>query len=227
MVMRAGPDPRKGALTTVRYRRLGPWWLWAVVAILFGVGAYAAFLAKTSHQHLRGAEAALLDLAEDKDRLGANVADLHQKLEEANRARDETETALKQSRAETDAASALAGELQKRSTALQSEVAAARAGADASKKEVARLGAEAERANVAFTQARNLQERVAALKAEADAARAETDESKKAVERLTTEAAAAGEAESALEREIASLKSQIGEMQQKLDATTASTGTTR
>lgn len=211
MVMRAGPHPRKRALTTVRHRPFGPWWLWAAVVFLFGMGAYSTYLAKTTSDRLKEAHATIAALAADKVRLASSDTATTLKLEESLTAREQAEAALKQSRVDADAAAALVGELQKRLKAAQAEIKAtqteinaARASAAASKKEAERAGADADRANAAFTQVRNLQERVAALKAEADAA---------------------SEAKATIEREVGALKGELADVRQKLDAgSTASTG---
>lgn len=202
MVMRAGPHPRKRALTTVRHRPFGPWWLWAAAVFLFGIAAYSTYLGKTSSDRLKEAHATIAALSDEKARLASSDTATTQKLEESLTAREQAEAALKQSRANADAAAALGRELEKRlkaaqaeTKAMQTEINAARASATASKKE----------AESAIAQVRNLEERVAALKAEADAARS---------------------ANATLEREVAALKSELAGMRQKLDAaaSTASTG---
>ena len=211
MVMRGGPHPRQRALTTVRHRPFGPWWLWAAVVFLFGIGAYSTYLGKTSSDRLKEAHATIAALSDEKTRLASSDTATTLKLEEAITAREQAEAALKQSRVAVDAAAALGRELQKRLTAAQAEVKAtqteinaARASAAASKKEAERAGADAARANAAIAQVRNLEERVAALKEEADAAR---------------------EAKATLEREVAALKSELADVRQKVDAgSTASTG---
>lgn len=219
MVMR--PDPRVEALTTVRRRRMGPWWLWTIVVILAAIAAYAGYMVRTLQQDLAVAEAARLALIADKDRLKTNLLVLREQLDQANQSGAKLRAALNQSRADAEAASASMSELQKRLMTLQSDVTAARVAADESKREAERLGAKAASAEIAFKQVRKLQEGIAGLKVEIAAARAETDESKKAAEQLITDATAAAEAKSALEREIISLKSQLSVLQQKLDAATA------
>ena len=85
-------------------------------------------------------ETARLDVTQQRDRLKANVADLTRQVEQANRSRDEVENALKQSRANTEAASAQIADLQKQVSDLQqksSDFENARAAAEASGKEAA------------------------------------------------------------------------------------------
>ena len=69
MVMRAGPHPRKRALTTVRHRPLGPWWLWAAVVFLIGIGAYSTYLGKISSDRLKQAHVTIAALIDEKTRL--------------------------------------------------------------------------------------------------------------------------------------------------------------
>ena len=175
------------------------------MVFLFGIGAYSTFIAKASSDRLKQAHAIIAELSDEKTRLASSDTATALKLEEAVTAREQAESALKQSRVDADAAAVLGRELQKRLKAAQANAEAVRASAAASKKEAERAGADAARANAAFTQVRNLQERVADLKSEADAAR---------------------EAKASLERELAALKSELADMRQKLDAAapTASTG---
>ncbi len=209
MVIR--PDPRLGAMTTVRRRQWGPWWLWSIVVILAVSAAYAGYIARHSNERLAGIEAERESLAADKELLASGALELKQQLAEANQRADKSHT-------DADALSELIAKQQTRATTLQSELAAARDAAEASKTEAARSNAEAERAKAAFAQVRNLQERIASLKSEADAARAEAEESRKAVSRLTAEAADAAQAKTALEREVARINSELGELRRKLDA---------
>ena len=81
---------------------------------------YAGYTALSDAPALsRGRDRAPRRSRRNRDRLKANVADLKRQLEQANRARDEVETALKQSRANTDAASAQIGDLQRQVSDLQ------------------------------------------------------------------------------------------------------------
>ena len=212
MVIR--PDPRLGALTVVRRRQWGPWWLWSIVVILAVSAAYAGYVARQSQERLAGIETERESLASDKDVLAAGATTLKRQLEDANQRADK-------SRADADALSALIAKQQARVTTLQSELESARDSAETSKKEAERLRAQAESATAAFEQVRNLQERITALKSEADAAHAEAEESRKAVARLTAEAADAARTKSALESQVERLSSELGQLQRKQDATAA------
>jgi chromosome segregation ATPase len=152
-------------------------------------------------------------LAANRSQLRSDRLELKRQLEESR----DVETKL---RAEGDAVSALLGKLQKRVTSLESELEAARAAAEDSKKAAERLGADAANAKTAFAQVAKLQEQLAVLNAERDAARAEMDEGRKATERLTAEVARAKEEKSALEREIADLEDELGRMRGAAPATT-------
>jgi len=223
MVMR--PDPRTGALTRVRYRPMGPWWLWALVVILAGIAAYAGYIARFSNERLATTEAVRSALAVENDQFKADLVALKRALDKAR------ERGAK-SRADAEAVSALVAKQQRRLTALQSELDTARADASEMKIEAERLRAEAAEmkrqteplraeaasAKTAFAQVRKLQDHIAILKAEVEAAQAETAKSKAALERLSAQAAQAADAKFALEREVADLKTQLGELQQKLDA---------
>jgi chromosome segregation ATPase len=215
MVMR--PDPRTGALTTVRRRRWGPWWLWTIVVILAASAAYAGYWVHSTNLKLVRTEAARQILAWNRD----NLQDTRVKLQEELAQAKEGET---RSRAEARAASALVEKLQENVASLKSELAAARDAADASKKEVERLGAHIAEAEAAITQVGKLQDRITTLKADLAAASNDAVESRKRAERLAAEAAAAAAAKAVLEREIAGLKESLGEMQQKREPDT--TGTT-
>jgi chromosome segregation ATPase len=215
MVMR--PDPRTGALTTVRRRHWGPWWLWTIVVILAASAAYAGYWVRSANEQLARAEAARQSLAENSESLQADHVALQRQLDQAKE--DEAK-----SRAEARASSAVVEKLQESVTALKADLAAARTAADASKQEAERLAGQITDAEAAFAQVGKLRDRVTALKADLDAAREKADASKQEAERLASEAAAAAAAKAELEREIASLKESLGEMQQKRDAVT--TGTT-
>ena len=87
--------------------------MWLLVVALGGLTVYAGYTALSARQLYLEGETARLDLTQQRDRLKANVADLTRQVEQANRSRDEVENALKQSRANTEAASAQIGDLQK------------------------------------------------------------------------------------------------------------------
>ncbi len=211
MVMR--PDPRMGALTMVRRRNLGPWWLWSVVVILALVAGYASYIARFSNQRLTDADTAYATLAAQGAKLKDAVAELTDQL-------DKTTQREAKSRADAEAVSVLVGKLQKRMTELQAELAAAREEAAASKREVAASEKEAQglrdkaaSADTAFEQVRNLQSRIGALKTEADAAHADSDAAHKKADELEA-------AKAVLEREVAGLKSDLSATQKKLEAAT-------
>jgi chromosome segregation ATPase len=211
MVMR--PDPRTEALTTVRRRRWGPWWLWTIVVILGASTAYAGYWVRSTNLKLVRTEASRQILAWNRDNLQASREKLQKEIAQAK----EGEV---RSRAEARAASALVDKLQDNVASLKSDLAAARQVADASKKEAEGLGAHIAEAEAAITQVGKLQDRITTLKADLAAARKDADASRKTAERLAAEAAAAAAAKAALEREIAGLKESLGEMQQKREPVT-------
>jgi chromosome segregation ATPase len=104
-----------------------PLWVWLLVVVLGAIAVYSGYTALSAHQLYLEGESVRADLAQQRDRLKANVADLNRQMEQANRSRDEVENALKQSRANTEAASAQLsdlqrqmGDLQRRTTDLES-----------------------------------------------------------------------------------------------------------
>jgi chromosome segregation ATPase len=130
-----------------------PLWVWALVVGLGAVSVYSGYTALSSHQLYLEGEHIRSDLAQQRDRFKANVADLSRQVEQANRSRDEVENALKQSRANTDAASAQIGDLQKQVGDLQQQIgdlsrardaaeAAAKSAKDTAEKEVVVLKAQ-------------------------------------------------------------------------------------
>ena len=70
MVMR--PDPRTGALTTVRRRHWGPWWLWTIVVVLAASAAYAGYWVRSANEQLAHAEAARQILAANSENIQAD-----------------------------------------------------------------------------------------------------------------------------------------------------------
>ena len=133
------PEPRSGASA--------PLWVWLLVVALGAVSVYAGYTALSARQLYHEGEAARADLTQQRDRLKANVADLTRQVDQANRSRDEVENALKQSRANTEAASAQISDLQKQVGELQQKTGdteRARDTAEASAKEAATAKAAAE-----------------------------------------------------------------------------------
>jgi chromosome segregation ATPase len=126
------PEPRSGTPA--------PLWVWLLVVALGGITVYAGYTALSARQLYLEGETARLDVTQQRDRFKANVADLTRQVEQANRSRDEVENALKQSRANTEAASAQIGDLQKQVSDLQQKTGdfeRAREAAEASGKEAA------------------------------------------------------------------------------------------
>lgn len=105
------PEPRTGSPA--------PLWVWLLVMGLGAVAVYSGYTALSARQLYLEGEHIRTDLAQQRDRLKANIADLSRQVEQANRARDEVDNALKQSRANTEAASAQLGDLQKQVGDLQ------------------------------------------------------------------------------------------------------------
>ncbi|WP_139247295.1 hypothetical protein [Hyphomicrobium sp. NDB2Meth4] len=99
-----------------------PLWVWALVVGMGAVAAYSGYTALSANQLYHEGESVRLDLARQRDRLKANVTDLTRQLEQANRSLGEVENALKQSRANTESASAQITDLQKQVGELQQQV---------------------------------------------------------------------------------------------------------
>lgn len=115
-----------------------PLWVWLLIVALGAISIYAGYAALSARQLYHEGESARADLTQQRDRLKANVADLTRQVEQANRSRDEVENALKQSRANTEAASAQISDLQRQVGELQQktgDIERARAAAEASAKE--------------------------------------------------------------------------------------------
>jgi len=143
------PEPRSASPA--------PLWVWLLVVALGALTVYAGYTALSARQQYLEGETARLDLSQQRDRLKANVADLTRQVEQANSSRDEVENALKQSRANTEAASAQIADLQKqvsdlqqktgdleraRAAAEQGAAATATAAKEAAQKEVTTLKAQ-------------------------------------------------------------------------------------
>ena len=127
------PEPRSAGAPA-------PLWVWLLIVALGGITVYAGYTALSARQLYLEGETARLDVTQQRDRLKANVADLTRQVEQASRSRDEVENALKQSRANTEAASAQIADLQKQVSDLQqksSDFENARTAAEASGKEAA------------------------------------------------------------------------------------------
>lgn len=150
------PEPRTSAAP--------PLWVWALVVGLGAVSIYSGYTALSAQQLYLEGEHIRADLTQQRDRFKANVADLTRQVEQANRSRDEVENALKQSRANTEAASAQiadlqkqVGELQQRATDLEhardAAEAAARSAKEAADKESAALKSQLAAAQKKLTQA--------------------------------------------------------------------------
>jgi len=99
-----------------------PLWAWALLVGMGAIAAYSGYTALSANQLYHEGESVRLDLARQRDRLKANVADLARQVEQANRSRDDVENALKQSRANTDAASTQIADLQKQVGDLQQQL---------------------------------------------------------------------------------------------------------
>jgi len=152
-----------------------PLWVWLLVVALGALTVYAGYTALSARQQYLEGETARLDLSQQRDRLKANVADLTRQVEQANKSRDEVENALKQSRANTEAATAQIGDLQKQVGDLQQKTGdlerardAAVAGAaatEASAKEAAQREVATLKTQLAATQ-KKLNQALADLKRE-------------------------------------------------------------
>jgi chromosome segregation ATPase len=186
------PDPRVGALTAVRRRNWGPWWLWTIVVILAAGGAYAGHRVRSASQMLAQAEEARALLAANRQELQSGRVEIERQLESARAAETALKADLDRVRAEGNAVSAIVGKLQKQVASLEADLKGARAAAEKAVEEAASAKA-------------RLEERLTTLKAEAD-------EGRQAVERLTGEMARAAEVKAALEREIAGLKDELGKV---------------
>lgn len=100
-----------------------PFWVWLLVVTLGGIAAYATYEAMSARHLYHEGERLRGELAQQRDRLQANVTDLNRQVEQANRVRGEVENALKQSRADTEAASTQITELQKQVSDQQRQIA--------------------------------------------------------------------------------------------------------
>jgi peptidoglycan hydrolase CwlO-like protein len=99
------PAPRSDA------RGQTPLWVWLLVLVLAALAIYGGYTAASNYQRYYDTETAREALARDKDRLEANLSDLKRQTDAANKARSDAETALKQSRADTQTASEQIGDL--------------------------------------------------------------------------------------------------------------------
>jgi len=99
-----------------------PFWVWLLVLALGALAVYGGYTALSNYQRYYDTETLRQALARDKDRLEANVADLKQQLEQADKAKSEAEAALKQSRADTETASGQINDLQGQISAHQAKL---------------------------------------------------------------------------------------------------------
>lgn len=99
-----------------------PLWVWLLVLVLAALAIYAGYTAVSNYQLYYDTDTARQAIARDKDRLEANVADLQQQVESANKARTEAENALKQSRADTETASEQVSNLQSELSTAQDKI---------------------------------------------------------------------------------------------------------
>jgi chromosome segregation ATPase len=111
-----------------------PAWVWLLFIALIGFAIYAGYTAVSNYQLYFDTETARQAVARDRDRLEANLSDLKQQAESAIKARNETQNALEQSRADTKTASdqitdlqAQLGKAQDTIKSLESSAAAAEA----------------------------------------------------------------------------------------------------
>ena len=190
------PDPRVGALTAVHRRP--PWGLWTLVVLLAGGAGYAGYVAHQAREEIKALTIARDALAANRDSLQTSRMELTRRLDAAEEAEVKLRADLERSRADGNALADIVAKLQKQVAGLETDLKGAQASAEKAVEEAS--------AKV------NLEERLAALKAERDAARAEAGKGRQAVERLTGELARAAEAKAALEREIAELKDELGEL---------------
>jgi chromosome segregation ATPase len=137
-----------------------PIWVWLIVLALGAIAIYAGYEALGRNQLYLEAESARAALARDKDRLQANANDLNRQLDEADKRTEATEAALKQSRADTAAASGQINNLQSQVTKLQGQVTELQGKAATLEGAAATEDANAKQATV------TLQKEVESLKAE-------------------------------------------------------------
>jgi chromosome segregation ATPase len=105
----------------------GSVWLWLLVVAFGLVAAAAGYSALSKSQLYWESEAAREALQGDKSRLEANIADVKQQLTQANTSKEETENALRQSRADTETALTQIGQLQTQVNELEKKRTAAAA----------------------------------------------------------------------------------------------------
>lgn len=141
-----------------------PLWVWALMVVLAGATVYAGYTALSAQQLYAEGERVRSDLAQQRDRLKANVTDLTRQVEQANKSRDELDNSLKQSRANTEAASAQIADLQKQiadQAQRITDLEKARDAAEASAKTAQEAGA-----NAAAEATAKVEKDVASLKAQ-------------------------------------------------------------
>jgi len=96
-------------------------WLWLLVVAFGALAIFSGYTALSKNQLYWESELARQTLEKDKVRLEANVADLKLQLDQVNKAQQETASALKQSRANTETASAKITDLQGQVSDLQAK----------------------------------------------------------------------------------------------------------
>jgi chromosome segregation ATPase len=146
-----------------------PVWVWLLVVAFGAAAVFGGYAALSKNQLYWESETAREALVHDKSRLEANVTDLKQQLDQATAQKEETANALKQSRADTETASAQIGELQAKANDLESKLAAAEADAKQANAAKDALSSDLERLKVELA---DTQKKLAA--AEADLAQAKS-----------------------------------------------------
>jgi chromosome segregation ATPase len=99
-----------------------PLWVWLLVLVLAALAVYGGYAAMSNYQRYYDTETNRKSLAADKNRLEANITDLKQQVEQANKAKTEAETSLEQSRADTKTASDQISDLQGQLGAAQAKM---------------------------------------------------------------------------------------------------------
>jgi chromosome segregation ATPase len=99
-----------------------PLWVWLLVLALAGLAVYGGYKAVSNYQLYYDTETARKAIASDKDRLDANVTDLKQQVDQASKAKGALETALKQSRADTQTAADQVDDLQRQLGTTQDKI---------------------------------------------------------------------------------------------------------
>lgn len=154
-----------------------PAWVWLLMVVLIGITVYSGYTALSKNVKLADAQTARDGLEGDKSRLEANVADLTTQLEAAKQTADQSTNALKQSRADTEAANGQISDLQAQVGDLDDK-------ASALEKQVSDLQAKAAAADKLQAQVDKLKSDLTAANARADAAEKSAATQKAQVESL-------------------------------------------